>query len=239
MNLLKAIFFDLDDTLFDHSYGVFYSMEKMHQDYECLQTRSVAEIVAEHRRLLDLIHIEVLAARLTQDQARVQRMQGLFSFCGATAGEEVAVQAAARHRRRYLEAQRAVPGARELLTRLRASMKIVVVTNNLLREQQEKLQTCGLTDVVDDLITSEEFGFAKPDPEIFRIALHRAHCTAAEAVMIGDSWNVDIVGARNAGIRPIWFNRRRDPQPDGAPVEEIHSLEPTDSIAAQILRTAR
>jgi putative hydrolase of the HAD superfamily len=85
---------------------------------------------------------------------------------------------------------------------------------------------------VDRLVVSEEAGASKPDPRIFEIALARAGCAAEEAVMVGDSWTNDILGARAAGIRAIWFDRdARDPPLADVPV--IRSLQP----ASDVLRT--
>jgi len=198
-------------------------MAKMRVEHAALQTRSLEEILIEHSRLLDVMHVEVLAGRLSQEQARIDRMRGIFAFCDVDVSEEAGIKAAAAHAQRYRAARRAVPGARELLERLRPHVKVIIVTNNLLAEQQSKLECCGLTDLVDALITSEEFGCAKPDPAIFQIALDRAACTSKEAVMIGDSWPIDILGAVNCGIRAVWFNRHGLKRP-GDEATEITSL---------------
>ena len=59
--------------------------------------------------------------------------------------------------------------------------------------------------------------------------LERLGCAAGEAVMVGDSWPADVAGARAAGIRPIWFNRRgAAPPDDDPPVAQILSLEPAE-----------
>jgi HAD superfamily hydrolase (TIGR01549 family) len=225
MSSLKTILFDLDETLFDHSYSVAHSMGVLRQDHSALQSRSVDELLAEYKRLLEEVHIDVLAGRLNPDLARVQRMRALFAFCGVEVSEPVLLEAVALHRERYQAVKRAVPGALELLRRLKSRWSIGVVTNNMTGEQRVKLEDCGLTPLVDELITSEDCGVAKPDSRIFRIALDRVGCAAGEAVMVGDSWEMDVVGARNAGIHPIWFNRFGQPQPEGEQVAEIRSFE--------------
>jgi HAD superfamily hydrolase (TIGR01549 family) len=225
MSALKAVLFDLDETLFDHSYSVAHSMDLLRRDHTALQSRSVDELLAEYKRLLEEVHIEVLAGRLNQDVARVQRMRALFAFCGVEVSEHVLLEAVTLHRERYQAVKRAVPGALELLRRLKSRWSIGVVTNNMTEEQRIKLEDCGLTPLVDELITSEDCGFAKPDSRIFHIALERVGCAAEEAIMVGDSWEMDVVGARNAGIHPIWFNRFGQPQPEDEQVAEIRSFE--------------
>ena len=87
---------------------------------------------------------------------------------------------------------------------------------------------------------SEEAGVSKPDPRIFRIALERLGCAAGEAVMVGDSWSADIVGARAAGIRAIWFNPRHGAVPRReAGVSQLEALEPADAVMRMIFDAHR
>jgi putative hydrolase of the HAD superfamily len=81
---------------------------------------------------------------------------------------------------------------------------------------------------VDVLIASEEAGVSKPDPRIFEIALERLEATADRAVMVGDSWANDILGARAAGIRAVWFNPAGDdaPEPDVPVLRALTPVEP-------------
>jgi putative hydrolase of the HAD superfamily len=105
-----------------------------------------------------------------------------------------------------------------------------IVTNNAVAEQIEKLAHLGMTDWVDVLVISEEAGVRKPDAAIFRLALERCGASADEAVMVGDSWGADVMGARAAGIRVVWLNRTERPCPAPSWCTEIRSLLPTKSV---------
>jgi putative hydrolase of the HAD superfamily len=76
---------------------------------------------------------------------------------------------------------------------------------------------------------------------LFRIGLLRLGVPGDGAVMIGDSWDADIVGARNAGIRAIWFNRFGRDAPDGSDAPQIRAFDGTafDLIAGTYAATAR
>jgi FMN phosphatase YigB (HAD superfamily) len=115
-------------------------------------------------------------------------------------------------------------------------LPIVIVTNNIVDEQKQKLALTGLEAHVDVLVTSEEAGIAKPAPEIFEGALARVGVPAEAAVMLGDAWSTDIAGALAAGIRPVWLNRFGLTSPDLS-VETIDSLEPTEAVARKIVRS--
>jgi putative hydrolase of the HAD superfamily len=180
------------------------------------------------------MHLEVLAGRLGLDAARVERFRRLYRCTGIEADPELATRTAAAYRRAYVEARQEVPGASALLSAVRRHAPVVIVSNNLLEEQQEKLRQCGLEQYVDLLVVSSEAGVSKPDPRIFEIALARAGVGAGDAVMVGDSWENDIKGARAAGVRAVWFNRNDDAAADPA-VPTITSLQPTESVVPVIL----
>ena len=232
--MLRAILFDLDDTLFDHRRCAREALKAVHQAHRCFAARSFDDFERAHAEQLEALHADVLGGRIDLDAARVERFRRLFA--SADADERHAAAAAAVYRHRYVAARQAIPGAQLLLTRLRRHARIAVVSNNLLAEQREKMRQCGLDGCVDALVVSEETGMLKPDPEMFRIALERVGAQAHEALMIGDSWSADIEGARAAGIPAIWFNPRGLPSPDpAAGVPELRSLEPVDEVAETIL----
>jgi putative hydrolase of the HAD superfamily len=114
------------------------------------------------------------------------------------------------------------------------------VSNNIRDEQEEKLQVLGLDAFIDALVVSAEAQVSKPDPGIFRIALDLLQLEAAQAVMIGDSWAADVVGARAAGIRAIWFNPGRAAAPDPhADVRQLTALTPAEDVVRMILEPDR
>jgi putative hydrolase of the HAD superfamily len=72
-----------------------------------------------------------------------------------------------------------------------------------------------LTHLLDGVVTSAEHGAAKPDPSIFARALAVAGSPASKAVHVGDSIEVDVEGARAAGIEPVLLRRDGSPGPPG------------------------
>jgi putative hydrolase of the HAD superfamily len=90
------------------------------------------------------------------------------------------------------------------------------------------LEELGLGSYLDFVLASGAAGFAKPDPAFFRLALEQAGVAAERAVMVGDSYQADVVGARSAGMDGILL-RRTDggagsPAPDAPGVPGIGSL---------------
>jgi putative hydrolase of the HAD superfamily len=81
----------------------------------------------------------------------------------------------------------------------------------------------GLEPYLDFVVTSEEVGSDKPKPPIFLAALDRAGVNASEAAHIGDQYEIDVVGARGAGIKPILIDRY-DIYPEVSDCPRFHSL---------------
>jgi len=224
--MVRAVLFDLDDTLFDHQYCARAALGIVRSMHDSFVRMEVSELEAAHSRILEAIHAEVMLGRIALDVARVERFRQLYQMAGIEADDELATRTAVAYRDGYINARRAVAGAAELLAAVRKRAKVGIVSNNLLEEQRQKLRHCGLEGYCDALIVSEEFGFSKPDPKLFEIALSRLGCAADEAVMVGDSWAADVLGAIAAGVRPVWFNRNGSLPPDPAlRVGEITSLD--------------
>ena len=214
----------MDDTIFDHSLTCRRSLAQVREAEPILRGRSLDALWHEYLRLLDAVQPDVLAGRITIQEARVERFRQLARFCGAEVSPASATDLSRQYRTHYQRLRRAVPGVRRVLERLRGRAVVGVVTNNEVAEQEEKLDFLQLRSLIDFMIVSEGVGIAKPDPGIFEIALERAHARPEETVMIGDSWRSDVTGARNVGIRPVWFNRFHLSPPDPWPVPQLNSF---------------
>lgn len=69
---------------------------------------------------------------------------------------------------------------------------------------------CGLEGIFQFVVFSQDYGFEKPDPRLFKIALDKADCLNTQLLHVGDSIMSDILGASNAGIRSVWLNRNQE-----------------------------
>ena len=105
----------------------------------------------------------------------------------------------------------AYPDAVPALERVRAAgLRTAVVTNGMSDLQWLKLERAGLAPHFDVFVASAAVGIGKPDPRIFEVAIDRLGSSAASAWLVGDNPARDVAGARAAGIRSVWLDRRRD-----------------------------
>ncbi len=93
------------------------------------------------------------------------------------------------------------------LTDLKSRDLILGLISNIEQNMTATLTKLGLPAWLDIIITSLEAGASKPKPEIFQKALERARVKPAEALYIGDQYQVDVLGARGAGMRGILIDR--------------------------------
>lgn len=220
----RAVLFDLDDTIFDHSLTSRAALGRVRADWPLLRHRSLDALWAEYARLLDVVRVYRPSGRWDAEGARRRRFERLARFCGGRVTPAVAGEISRMYRTHYQALRRPVPGARRLLERLHGQTRIAVVTNNEVAEQEEKLAYLGVDQWVDALVVSEEVGVAKPDRRIFEAALDRVAVAPEETVMVGDSWTNDVLGARAVGIGAVWFNRFRIPRPARPAVPELESF---------------
>jgi putative hydrolase of the HAD superfamily len=116
----------------------------------------------------------------------------------------------------------------QVLHDLKKKFRLALITNGAPDIQSTKIDGSNLASFFETIIISGDHGFGKPDHRIFRLALERLKVAAHEAVMVGDSLNRDIAGARAAGIRTIWINRYQRTLTDSHPVPDIELTDLRD-----------
>jgi putative hydrolase of the HAD superfamily len=75
-----------------------------------------------------------------------------------------------------------------------------LITNGFNEVQTIKMAAAGIDHFFESIVYSEDLGIKKPHPEIFQLAMQRANCKPEDALMIGDDWDADIIGAMGVGM---------------------------------------
>ena len=121
-----------------------------------------------------------------------------------------------------------IEGAHELMDYLKGKGYRMHMTSNGFHEvQYKKLAACGLRNYFDTIILSEDAGVNKPAPAYFDYALRQSGASRESTLMIGDNLQTDILGALNAGIDTLLFNRWN---------VETNEVEPPPTFVVPTLR---
>ena len=99
-----------------------------------------------------------------------------------------------------------IEGAREVLDYIHGRYQLAIITNGFIEVQYVKIRKSELSKYFSKVFISEEVGTPKPGRKIFEYAITSMNASKKKSLMIGDSWEADILGARNFGIDQVYFN---------------------------------
>nr|WP_274614975.1 HAD family hydrolase [Vibrio parahaemolyticus] len=210
--VLKAIFFDMDETLCGTSQADKAAGQKfsawIQQTYP-----QVSDPQAFLQRYLQGVYKKLnaefpqLVALLPDENAfRCGLIQTILAEDGIHIDAEQAQQAQHYFDSARMGAFTFFPGVKEMLTDLRKHYKLVVITNGPIFSQHPKLKATQMDEWVDHIIVGGEEPEEKPAASIFQKALNLVDVKPEEALHIGDSLAADIAGANNMGILSVWVN---------------------------------
>ena len=190
---IKAVLFDLDDTLYDR---------------EALVRRVIIDQYDAFEPELRSVDKDEFVTRIVQlDDHGYADKRALYATVGAEwrLAPDLIGRLAQDFWNSYDEKCELSQDTRITLQTLRESaMKIGVITNGGTERQQRKLESLGISSWFDVILISEAEGLKKPDAEIFHRAVGRCGVQAREAIFVGDHPETDIGGALQAGLRAIW-----------------------------------
>lgn len=211
-DLPKGIFFDLDDTLYDHM----IPFRKALQAVLTLPDDFPYENAYHRFRY----HTDTLSAAIKgsfhESNTAVMEDIQVTRFVNTLAEYELAITD--EQGRRLQDAYRSgqfdielFDGARELLITLRDQGHVVgVITNGLDKHQMKKIVKLGLDELLTParIFTSGAVGYDKPDARIFTYVNEKTETVPEHSIYIGDSWRNDVMGTKDTGWTMIWFNHR-------------------------------
>jgi putative hydrolase of the HAD superfamily len=226
---VSTVLLDLDGVLMDHRRA---AQDAVRWWLGERATRAVVDawFTAQDRRLA-----EWRAGTATWQEQRRNRLRDVLPLLGEPVGsdDELDRLFATGYLPAYERAWQAFDDAAPTLAALAgAGLRLAVLTNGSEHQQTAKLRTIGLLNAVGPVFTAEAIGARKPDPRAFLIACERLGVPPGSVLHVGDEHEVDVLGARSAGLHAVLLDRFGT-----APVGEIaviHSL--TELLAAVVSR---
>ncbi|MBZ4651795.1 MAG: noncanonical pyrimidine nucleotidase, YjjG family [Proteiniphilum sp.] len=220
----QNLFIDLDDTLWDIHRNGRECLEEIYHDYGYGAFYPTFEeyynvYMPGNNRLWSLYR----QGEIRKEELIVERFLAPVRPFGIT-DPEYAKRLSDDFLDRTTRKTRLIEGAMELLDYLRPKYRLHILSNGFREVQSRKIENSGLTSYFHKIILSEDAGSNKPHPDMFTYALKSTNSRRDQTVMIGDSWDADIVGARNSRIDQIWFNPKGEPATDFQPTFTVGSL---------------
>ena len=205
------LFFDLDHTLWDFDSNSRHTLQELHTCFS-LHDKGITDFDCFHKNYLE--HNEKLWERyrngfIKVDELRWKRMwHTLIDF--KIGDEQLARSMGARFLELLPTRNILFPDTLDVLDYLAdKGYQLHLITNGFEETQHCKLRNSGLDKYFTHVITSEGSNSLKPKKEIFEYAFQKTNASRAGSIMIGDSLEVDIQGAINAGIDQVFVNHLR------------------------------
>lgn len=204
------LFFDLDNTIWDFNSNSFEAL------YVALDKLRLLEVIGSYddffkiysevnERLWELYR----QGLMTKKMLSVQRFEESFEKNGTSINTGGGVVNTAYLAEMPLQTK-LVEGARKVLDYLHGRYDVAIITNGFKEVQYDKIHKSELSKYFRKIFISEEVGAQKPGRQIFEYAVKSMNAPKNSSLMIGDSWDADIVGAMNFGIDQIYFNPNID-----------------------------
>ncbi|GAB2529604.1 HAD family hydrolase [Nocardia heshunensis] len=226
---IQGVLFDIDDTLIDYSATVRIGFLR-HLAAEGVLDRfdSPDAAVAVWRAIEDEEYPRFVAGELSFTEQQRVRTERFFAHIDVTGEDPVAwFGRYAAHRD---TAWAAFPDAAPILRSLDGRVRLGVISNASLPYQIRKLRAVGLLDhFVETIVCSDEFGAAKPDPSIFLAGCELLDLEPGRVAYVGDRYDWDALGARDAGLRSFWLVRDDAEATAADGITVIRSLAELDS----------
>ena len=225
MKYYKHIFFDLDNTLWDFNRNSTEVLEELYRKHNLtsLGVTSFEDFHSKYRIRNEMMWEQYRLGKIDKITLRDQRFSLTFWDLGLEP-DTIPRELSDDYIRISPTKNHLFPHAQEVLTYLKEKYVLHIITNGFAEAQHIKLQSSNLSHYFSNIIISEHTGFKKPDPRIFHLAADSAGAMPADCLMIGDSLEVDIAGARDAGWDTVYFNPSGIAHSD-KPTYEIGSLD--------------
>ena len=221
----KNLLIDLDDTLWDIHQNSKECLEEIYHDYGYEKFYPTFEdyynvYFSNNLRLWSLYS----KGEIQKNELAIERFLIPVRPFGID-NPEYARKLSTDFLERTTRKTRLIDGTMDLLEYLKPNYKMHILSNGFREVQFKKIENSGLRPYFDKIILSEDAGINKPHADIFTYALKNTNSRRDQTLMIGDSWDADIVGARNSRIDQLWFNPTGSEAVGFKPTFEVRKLE--------------
>ncbi|MBO1512539.1 HAD family hydrolase [Metabacillus bambusae] len=221
----EAVFFDLDDTLYDQLAPFQRALDHFRID---LANTNVEELFKKVRYFSDVLWKVHTRGEISLELLRIERVRCAFNDFGLSLSN----QQASEVQERYEFEQQQInpfPEVISIIKDLQSRKSTVgILTNGPVQHQMNKIKALQIDQIIppERIFISDGIGIAKPDKRVFEYVQRQVNIESNKCCYIGDTWENDVVPPIEAGWTSIWFNhRKREPQSNHIPLKTIMNYD--------------
>lgn len=205
---IQHIFFDLDNTLWDHRRNAYLTIKSLFEKEEITLKYNIdfEEFHSVYHEINERLWEQIRDGEIDKEYLRKHRFYDTFNHFGID-DLELSMFFEEHFLDKILNFNFLVDGSEMILDYLKSKNYTLHIISNGFQEVTERKCILSRIDHYFQTITSaDSVGVRKPNPAIFEHSLKLAKATKEESILIGDDWIADIVGSQNFGIDVIFFD---------------------------------
>lgn len=208
---MKALIFDVDDTLYDQ----IQPFERTLERHIKVAREQIEPLYLSFRRYADKVFETTAIGKMSLKDSHIYRMKHALADFGYQVSDAtaLAIQIDYDYFQGQIELSPVFP---EIFSWCQAQgIAMGIITNGPYRHQLRKIRTMGLVNwfELEHVLISGQVGITKPNPAIFQLMEERLGISGEDICYLGDSFENDVVGAKVMNWKAIWFNHRRRVEP--------------------------
>lgn len=205
---IQHIFFDLDNTLWDHRRNAYLTIKQLFEKEEIALKYGI-EFEAFHsvyHKINEKLWEDIRDGIIDKEYLRKHRFYDTFRNFNVD-DEQLSMYFEEHFLDKILNYNELVEGAAYILDYLKAKQYTLHIISNGFKEVTErKCILSGIAPYFQTITSADTVGVRKPRPEIFEYSLKLAGASKEESILIGDDWIADVVGAKSFGMDVIFFD---------------------------------
>lgn len=205
---ITDVFFDLDHTLWDFDRNSGLAFQRVFKTHKI--ELPLTDFLSEYEPINFTYWKEYREERITKEELRRGRLTDTFDLFKMQYPLDVIDSIASCYLNELPGDNHLFNGAIEILDYLSEKYRLHIITNGFEEVQHLKLRNSGISKYFRSVTTSEDIGLKKPHPSVFNAALNKASAVPQKSMMIGDSFEADIIGAQNVGMHTLFFNYKHE-----------------------------
>lgn len=205
---IQHIFFDLDNTLWDHRRNAYLTIKNLFEKEEINLKYNVdfEEFHSVYHEINEKLWENIRDGIVDKEYLRKHRFYDTFKHFNVD-DQQLSMYFEEHFLDKILNHNELVEGAEYILEYLKAKHYTLHIISNGFKEVTErKCILSGIAPYFQTITSADSVGVRKPRPEIFEYSLKLAGAVKEESILIGDDWIADVVGAQNFGIDVIFFD---------------------------------